>query len=390
MSIIGGVGIRGKIALSVALCSLVWVVLLVGMHGDMRSDPQFALPMDHHKYLAMAQQDVGAFRIAPFCWRIGAPAVAHLIGGDPWTVMLGLTTLGLVLVMCSVALLVWDATSSWINVVGVSASVLAMGWLTRSSVWNPATVDILACGLMMLSVYLATRNAWMWSALVLCCGVLVKESALLALPIAFVVCDHASWKRLLVWSLPAMCVVAIVRAVIPAGNADAEYLATLPETLRLVQNGTSTYSLSYLISTVATERVLHPSVSDIWALTGDSVGLVVLVLLGCVAWSCPTRRWPLVVVCGLAAGQVLLAVNIQRVVLMAGPALAGIGWMYLPQTQLHWASKVLLYLACGMALLTTLGSRVSPPMVAHLASLAVVGIAIIVHRRRLHEGINHA
>ena len=91
MSIIGRVGIRGKIALCAALFSIVWVVVVLLLHGDMRSDPQFALPMDHHKYLAMAQQDVGTFRIAPFCWRIGAPAIAHAIGGDPWMVMMVLT-----------------------------------------------------------------------------------------------------------------------------------------------------------------------------------------------------------------------------------------------------------------------------------------------------------
>lgn len=385
MSIIGGVGIRGKIALCAALFSIVWVVVVLLLHGDMRSDQQFALPMDHHKYLAMAQHDVGTFRIAPFCWRIGAPAIAHAIGGDPWMVMLVLTALGVLLTTSAVALLVWDATTTIPHVIGACATVLAMGWLTRASVWTPATVDMLACGLMMMSVYLASRSRWMWSAIVLCFAVLVKESALLALPIMLVVHNNATWKRLIAWSLPAMLIVVLVRMLIPAGNADPGYLASLPETLRLVQHGTSTYSLSYLISTIAVDRVLHPSVTDLWALTGDSLGAVVILVTIAVLWSVPSRRWPLLMLFALAAGQTLLAVNIQRVVLMAGPALAAIGWMYIGDTPMRWASRPLLYLAIGLLLVTTLGSRVSPPMFVHLSALAALGVAYGIHLRRQSE-----
>jgi hypothetical protein len=384
MSIIGRVGIRGKIALSVALCSLVWIAAVLVLHGDMRSDPEFALPMDHHKYIAMAQQDLGSFRIAPFCWRIGMPSLARMVGGDPWTVMAVLTSIGLICMMCAVALLVWDATASKRHVLGVCATALAMGWLTRTSVWNPATVDMLACGLMMISVYLLTRRVWVWSAIVLCGAVLVKESALLALPIALVVSSQRPWKHLAMWTLPAVVVVAIVRLSIPAGNADASYVATLPEALRLVQHGTSTYSLSYLVSTIALDRLLHPSLTDMWALTGDSVGLVAGSMLIAVAWYVPSRRWFMVVLCAVTAAQVLLAVNIQRVVLMSGPALAAIGWMYIDTTRLRWASVLLVYLACGLLVVTTVGSRVSPSILMQVAALVVfIGAYLYQHRREL-------
>ncbi len=384
MSIIGRVGIRGKIALSVALCSLVWIAAVLVLHGDMRSDPECALPMDHHKYIAMAQQDLGTFRIAPFCWRIGMPSLARMVGGDPWTVMAVLTSIGLICMMCAVALLVWDATASKRHVLGVCATVLAMGWLTRTSVWNPATVDMLACGLMMISVYLLTRRVWVWSAIMLCGAVLVKESALLALPIALVVSSQRSWKHLAMWTLPAVVVVAIVRLSITAGNADASYLATLPEALRLVQHGTSTYSLSYLVSTIALDRLLHPSLNDMWALTGDSVGLVAGSMLIAVAWYVPSRRWFVVVLCAVTAAQVLLAVNIQRVVLMSGPAFAAIGWMYIDTTRLRWASVLLVYLACGLLVVTTVGSRVSPSILVHVVVLAVfIGATLYQHRREL-------
>lgn len=384
MSIIGRVGIRGKIALSVALCSLVWIAAVLVLHGDMRSDPEFALPMDHHKYIAMAQQDLGSFRIAPFCWRIGMPSLARMVGGDPWTVMAVLTSIGLICMMCAVALLVWDATASKRHVLGVCATALAMGWLTRTSVWNPAMVDMLACGLMMISVYLLTRRVWVWSAIVLCSAVLVKESALLALPIALVVSSQRPWKHLAMWTLPAVVVVAIVRLSITAGNADASYVATLPEALRLVQHGTSTYSLSYLVSTIALDRLLHPSLTDMWALTGDSVGLVAGTMLIAVAWYVPSRRWFVVVLCAVTAAQVLLAVNIQRVVLMSGPAFAAIGWMYFDTTRLRWASVLLVYLACGLLVVTTVGSRLSPPILVHVVALAVfIGATLYQHRREL-------
>ncbi len=390
MSIIGRVGIRGKIALCAALFSIVWVVVVLLLHGDMRSDPQFALPMDHHKYLAMAQQDVGTFRIAPFCWRIGAPAIAHAIGGDPWMVMMVLTALGVLLTTSAVALLVWDATTSIPHVIGACATVLAMGWLTRASVWTPATVDMLACGLMMTAVAIRHRGSWVVSACALCCAVLVKESALLALPIAYALDEQRSWKHLVVWSLPAVLLVGIVRFAIPAGNADPSYLATLPDTLRLVQHGTSTYSLSYLLSTVAYDRVMHPAPTDLWALTGDSFGVIVLLLVGAAFRNLPSIRVPLLVVCMLTVAQVFLAVNIQRVVLMSGPALAAIGWMHLCKTQLRWATNIIVYLACGSLIVTTVGSRVSAPVIAQLAVLATLVIAYVFHRRRVSEELDHA
>lgn len=386
MSIIGRVGIRGKIALSVALCSLVWIAAVLVLHGDMRSDPQFALPMDHHKYLAMAQQELGAFRIAPFCWRIGMPTVVRGIGGDPWTMMAVFSSVGLVCMMCSVALLVWDATASTRYVIGACATVLAMGWLTRASVWNPATVDMLACGMMMVSVYLFTRHEWWASALVLCCAALVKESSLLALPIVMVLDTHRSWRRLAVWVLPAIVAVAAVRLLIPAGNADAAYLATLPESLRLVQHGTSTYSMSYLVSTIALDRFLHPSLTDAWALTGDSIGLIACTMVVAVIASVPSRRWFIVMLCAVTAAQVLLAVNIQRVVLMSGPALAVIGWAYADHTRLRWASGLLMYLACALLAVTTISSRLSASMPAQVAALAVLIGSYLFHRRRGLEG----
>jgi hypothetical protein len=259
-----------------------------------------------------------------------------------------------------------------------------MGWLTRTSVWNPATVDMLACGLMMISVYLLTRRVWVWSAIILCCAVLVKESALLALPIALVVSSQRPWKHFAIWTLPAVVVVAIVRLSIPAGNADASYLSTLPEALRLVQHGTSTYSLSYLLSTIALDRLLHPSLADGWALTGDSIGVVAGSMVLAVVLAVPSRRWFIVLLCAVTAAQVLLAVNIQRVVLMSGPALAAMGWMYLDSTRLRWASVLLVYLACGLLVVTTVGSRVSPSMLVHVVVLAVfIGATLYQHRREL-------
>lgn len=383
MSIIGRVGIRGKIALSVALCSLVWIAAVLGLHGDMRLDPQFALPMDHHKYMAMSQQELGTFRIAPFCWRIGMPGLARMVGGDPWTVFAVITAVGLICMICAVALLVWDATASKRHVLGVCATVLAMGWLTRTSVWNPATVDMLACGLMMVSVYLLTRRIWVWSAIVLCCAVLVKESALLALPIALVVSSHRSLKHFTLWVSPAIVAITLVRLLIPAGNADASYLSTLPEALRVVQHGTSTYSLSYLLSTITLDRLLHPSLADAWALTGDSIGVVAGSMVLAVVCAVPSRRWFIVLLYAVTATQVLLAVNIQRVVLMSGPALAAIGWMYLDNTRLRWASLLLVYLASGLLVITTISSRTSANMPVQLAALAVlIGACLYLHRQQ--------
>ena len=186
------------------------------------------------------------------------------------------------------------------------------------------------------------------------------------------------------WVLPAVVVVAIVRLSIPAGNADASYLATLPEALRLVQHGTSTYSLSYLVSTIALDRLLHPSLSDIWALTGDSIGLVAGSMVIAAAWDVPSRRWFVVMLCAVTAAQILLAVNIQRVVLMSGPALAAIGWMYLGSTRLRWASELFVYLAYGLLVIATVGSRVSPSMLVQVAALVVlIGAYLYQHRREL-------
>ena len=38
----------------------------------------FAKQWDHHKYIWMANHDLGSFHISPFCWRIGLPALVSV------------------------------------------------------------------------------------------------------------------------------------------------------------------------------------------------------------------------------------------------------------------------------------------------------------------------
>ena len=286
----------GREALSVAGGALA-LVGLVFLRTDRMTPahPDFALPMDHHKYIRMASVGVLDFHIAPYAWRIGTPLLARSLPLDLGASFLLLTLAGL-----------W-ATGVLVYLVGrqfgFSRSLAflgmllfyALGWAAKFVMYDFWLPDALACALLTLAVYLAARRQALALAVVLVLGALVKESIIFAYPLYYTL-NTGRWldKRLLARAvlvvLPSLAVLLTIRRVIPAWNDDPSYLATLPLTLRLVRqwDGTggfysSTFDYGWMLREVGLPQLGSLGLPGLVEWTLGTYG-VAISLLACLDW----------------------------------------------------------------------------------------------------------
>jgi hypothetical protein len=379
---------KGKIALFAALFSILWSLTMLGAYGDIRSAPEYAAPMDHHKYVAMAQSAPGSFRIAPFCWRVGAPVVASLIAPDDvWMGFRAAAILGVMLAAIAIAMLVWDRSGSVSAVIGAIMSFHAMGWLVRFSMWDPATTDALAVGLLAMSLYAFSRHHMLSGAVLALAAVLTKESALIGVVAIPLLVDRGRWRETAVWFAPAVIGLIVIRLAIPPGNADMAYVASLPVEQAVVQNGVSTYSLAYLFEAVTLPRLTRMGFGDVYAMILDSFGAVVVT--GCVAVFMVQRRigWRLLLVIAVALAQTLVAVNIQRPILISAPIVVVVVWSAIPWARVPRMGSMLLALSVVLAGFATILQRASPGVLVQLGVLFVGLVCVVAFRGELAEAV---
>lgn len=308
-------------------CGLILVVVMVGswlLHGDIRTTSEFSLPMDHHKYLAMAEGPIGSFHVAPFCWRIAVPAAARLLQGviSPFTMFLAIGILCVVVTGILIGIEVLEVTRS--SSLSIAAVLLysSLGWITRGFSFYGASVDPAAILIGLLVYRAARKENFNMLIAVGCLGALVKESVLISVVVALILQgrDMAWWKKIAAFMLP-LSVLVIVRNVIPAWNSDTSYINGLPEAQSVVQYGSSRYDVQYLLHVAIPQRLNTFSLTDVNAMTFDSFGVGIFVLLVMVARSEKRRFFLSAFVVLLAWSQILVAANIQRPVLLVAPVL---------------------------------------------------------------------
>lgn len=322
------------VALSVPVTFALWrwstYRLTVGSAG-------FAGVGDDHVYRFMTAHPVGSFHIAPFCWRIGVPALVRYLPVRPQT---GYQAVALVSVSVTGVLVYLIARrwgfARWLSLLGLllffsfayaTKFNLKDFWLTDAPAFAFASGAVLA---------MQYRRRFVFAALLLL-GVFAKESVIFVAPLAYTFTarrgiDGRAFARACLLGLPAVAALLALRLAIPAWNADPSYVAALPASVRSDIGNLPSYSLWFVARSTLAAR------SHVWLQTiGDTVssfGLLPMV----VPWfgldwsragrtgrrlSLPGRGdlrevlvlfWPLLV---LDVVQLVFAFNTQRLVVFA-------------------------------------------------------------------------
>ncbi len=324
---------------------------------------EFNNPWDHHKYIWMALHDPFSFGVAPFCWRIGTPLLAHLLPFKVETSFAIITFLSLWLT--GIAFYAIARRLSFPYWAALSGALLyyTQGWFVRANLFNIWKPDPVAVCISLFAVLCIMRkNDWAY-ALLLAVGVIFKESVLFIAPLYYSLKTDRPWSprlalRTVDLAIPAIVVLLILRALIPMRNDDPAYIAQLPHVLSQVQLGTSTYSVTWLWHNIGLPRLHSFSIQDVWSATVGVFGFVVVVLplFSLRRTASLLVRWlPLVLLVGL---HVFFATNAQRLLAIGFPvvllaSLCGANWI-LGRFRVHWASFAVFCLALvGVSLLRT-------------------------------------
>ncbi len=312
--------------LLVAALALLAVIGLMARSDMLEAGhPNFERPWDHHKYIHMADGAVFDFRVAPFCWRVGIPwivSVSPLEHRDSFLIIaaLGIIAAGLMLYYAARRY----GFSPQLSTAGMLL-FFSLGWATKYNLMHFWLSDAAALGMVGAVILLTLERRILWAAALLTIGVLVKESIIFVAPLLYTLRARRLWDgRLLLqsilYTLPALALLIAIRNAIPMGNGDASYLASLPENLRAVHHGVSDFDLAYLWREHGLQRLTAPSLLNLKEMSIWSWGPLVL-LIPFFVLRRPReiflRFLPLFI---LAYAQILLASNVQRLVLLASAA----------------------------------------------------------------------
>jgi hypothetical protein len=241
--------------------------------------PQFFNPWDHHKYIWMATNNPFDFHIAPFCWRVGTPALATALPFDIEKSFMILSYLALWLtgvVMYYLARrLGFSQTTAFTGMI----AYFSIGWVVKANLYNIFKPDPLAFLFVTLAIYCVVDRRDLLYALFLAVGVLFKESVLFVIPLYYTLqaqkaIDLRLLLRTVLLALPAVAVFIAVRSLIPMKNEDYFYLSTLPEALQQVQLGRSTFNLGWLWREIGLERLKSISPESLLHYTVGTFGVV--------------------------------------------------------------------------------------------------------------------
>ena len=264
---------------------------------------------------------------------------------------------------------------------GCAVTLLGCGWITRSSMWDPATVDSLAIGIVALATYLISRDRFGWALLALIAGAFVKESTLIVILIAPLVASIGKRRYAILSAVPAVLVVIVLRMTIDAGNDDSVYLATLTHGQRVVQNGVSTYSLSFLIQNITLQRVSEFGLRELYAVSLDSFGAVTVGGFLLAFKRSVDGKWLMVLILAGSFSQILLASNIQRPVLIAAPFAVSYVWYACIKGVSFRQEVAWLLVAIALFCCTTVLQRTSPASWIQLPMFIVTVVLIWIHYR---------
>lgn len=308
-----------------ALSLIALIALMAATPRLTTSDPRFAEPADHHKYIYMAEHGPARFHIAPFCWRIGVPELARWLPGKLALGFLSIACIGI----AAAGVGVYAAARAFgqDHSIGLFAILLffAMGWAARFALFDFWLPDGLLMALVVWTIVCAKRGRPLAFVVLTSLGVLVKESALFAAPLYATLAPPAQkgaviTARRLALGLPAVLVWLSIRTAIPALNADESYVASLSANLRTADDVAHSYDYFQRARIITSRRLHDLGAPALHACTTEAFGMAPcllsllairrnLALLG--------RLWPFVV---MVYAQLIFATDTQRLIVLAFPA----------------------------------------------------------------------
>ena len=351
-----------ELAIVLGAAFFLTVILLLRTPLLTSGHPDFSQPWDHHKYIEMAIRDPLDFHIAPFCWRILVPLLAKTLPFSlQWNFLL-ISFTGIWLT----GVTVYYIAKRFFSVTPCAAigliTFFSLGWATRfplSDFWLP---DALSFLFVTLGIYgiLAKREGLFLAVTVL--GVCVKESVLFITPLYYTLnarqfIDWQALKRCMLMALPAFVALGVIRVIVPAMNENLEYIGSLPPSLALVQDGTSSYNYWQLLHSIGVERVRHLSLGDLVIYSFGTFGVLVMLLPFFSLKNNGVLLLKFIPFLLLGYAQLLFAVNNQRLIVLCFPAmiLLALNGMASIAERLSLSVSLLFPLPLLFLLLTVLG-----------------------------------
>ncbi|MFA6439993.1 MAG: hypothetical protein WCX28_11835 [Bacteriovoracaceae bacterium] len=306
-------------------------------------NPDFTYPWDHPKYIFMAEHPF-QFHLAPFSWRIINPLIASIL---PFSLQFNF----FIISFCSVAVtglliyLLLKSTGSDIIVSSIGVLIFySTVWATKWPLYDFWLTDGMVMMFMTAMIVQIIKNKETGFLILLSIGVLLKESALLALPLHYTlharrIFDSRALRRTFLLSIPAIAILATVRISIPAQNNDPLYVASLGKSLRIEYPDHSVpgkaiirdeitmlpsgvhYSYIAMAKKIGWNRLVHLKLVDVQIMTVRTFGVatLVLALFGCIAKKELILRYmPFIL---LVYFQLAFSVNTERVLIIALPAI---------------------------------------------------------------------
>jgi len=275
---------KAKELLTIGITSLLLVsLLLIRTEKLDYNHALFSQNWDHHKYIAMAEGNPFDFHIAPFCWRIGVPVLAKAL---PWDLQDSFTVISFISIWMTGVLIYYLSRIFKFSQIYAFVGMLmffSMKYATRIYLFIFWGADPLSSLFIVLSICCILLKRDILFLIVVMIGVTVKESVIFAAPLYYTfnarkIIDGKLAIRMLLLVAPAVFVLISLRIGIPKMNDDAKYLSTLPETLRIVQEGTSSYNYLALLRDIGLQRVKTLSLLTLGDYTVGTFGIALMSL----------------------------------------------------------------------------------------------------------------
>lgn len=306
--------------LILALSAILTILLYLKTDVMNYSHEHFQQPWDHHKYIWMANHNLG-FHIAPFCWRIFVPFLASIL---PFELLINFKLITLISVTLT-GFLVYKIGSlifaDKILSLSIMLAYFSISWATKFVIYDFWLPDAFAILLMTAGIYSILKKNDFVFLILMVIGALTKESVLFVLPLFYSLrakefFDYQIFKRTILISIIPLLTLFIVRLSIPALNANPEYVQSLPDELRIVQLDSAEYNLNFLLENVALKKLENLNLHFFFRITVYTF-LVYFVL--CLFDFTSLMKWlirflPFIILSYL---QIFVAINEERLVAIA-------------------------------------------------------------------------
>ena len=295
-----------------------------------RNNP-FHLSKDTLKYIFMSQH-LGTYYIAPFCWRIGIPALLHLIPGNVLINSFIISLLLLTMTGYFVYLSTFEVTKSKeLALLGLIFS-MSFGWGTKAPLFVAGLIDTYVIFIISAGYYLILKKKDMAFLVLLTVGAVVKETTLFLIPLYY--CSNASRLVDVKWLLKTLAISLLplsitlgLRLFISPKNLDPSYVSTLPPKLSIVHISSTEYRPLKLLRLIIPTRIHRFHLKMIADYTYSPLGIVGIggTLFGIAVSRYRKLFLRNLVFFFLIYAQLLFAVNTERLIVQVYPVLTPIG-----------------------------------------------------------------